>query len=37
MVHKERLKDIMYEKGHGEGIAKVCCASLMLKLLLLPV
>ena len=24
VVHIERLKDIKYEKGHGEGIAKVC-------------
>ena len=24
VVHKERLQDIKYEKGHGEGIAKVC-------------
>ena len=24
VVHKERLKDIKYEKGHGDGIAKVC-------------
>ena len=23
-VHKERLKDIRYEKGQSEGIAKVC-------------
>ena len=26
VVHKERLKDIKYQKGHGEGIAKVCHA-----------
>lgn len=23
-VHKERLRDIIYEKGQSEGIAKVC-------------
>ena len=24
VVHKEQLRDVKYEKGHGEGIAKVC-------------